>query len=58
VQATKLRDHLLRQAIAEVLLVRIARQVLEGQHGQLDRFRNRWTSAEPLPHAADIPPHQ
>ena len=38
-EAAQERDHLLRQPVAQELLVRIARQVRERQDGQLDRRR-------------------
>ena len=36
-EAAQLRDHFLGQAVAEILLIGIAGQVLEWQHRQPDR---------------------
>src|SRR3954470_18778818 len=41
-QLSEPRDHLVSQPVTEKVLLRIAHQVFEGEHGKLDRRRSGW----------------
>ena len=51
-QPAELRDQLVRHPVAEVILLRVAGPVLEGEDGQLDGRRR--AAGQPRPHAADV----
>jgi hypothetical protein len=53
-QATELGDHLFGQAIAEILLVRIARQILEREHGESEGGGLGGAAPKSVPDAAHI----
>ena len=57
VEPPQLRDHLVREAVAEELLPGIASQVLKGKHRELDPC-GRGRDRQPLAHAAHVGAHQ